>query len=128
VGIEIVDEVATDAQGVLDKLIQSEVSMFSKAALRCVLKRGDIFEFTSEWVEADIINICATSFEVDFLERLERQLERLKEGAVVLFTSYKMKSMCFNCIQTLQRSSTYGRVTVNIYKRNKERKSCTAAS
>jgi len=122
VGIEIVKEQANDAHAVLNKLIQNEVSMFSKAAPKCAFKQGDILEFTSEWAKADIVNICATAFEAGFLKRLEKQLEGLKRGAVVLFTSHKMKSVCFNCIQTLQRRSTYGEVTINIYKRNKERK------
>lgn len=59
VGIEIVKEIAADADIVLSKILEGGTPVLTKAALKCVLKQGDYLNFSSEWVHADIIYICS---------------------------------------------------------------------
>jgi len=48
VGIEIVPEIAADAVDVLSKILQKEVPVFDEAALKCILKQGDVLQLTSD--------------------------------------------------------------------------------
>jgi len=59
VGIEIVKEIAADAEIVLNKILDNGNPTLTEAALKCVLKHGDYLNFSSEWVHADIIYICS---------------------------------------------------------------------
>jgi len=122
VGIEIVPDIAADAEDMLNKILQKDVPVFLEAALKCILKQGDVLQLTSDWVTADIVFVCATAFTPEFLKRLEKILERLRQGALVLFVSHQMKSICFDCRVTIRARSTYGKVTVRVYKRNQERR------
>merc|ERR1711862_704816 len=93
---------------------------------KCSFLKGDILTLgKSTWIkEANVVYFCATSFTPKFLTRLEKQLDRLKENSIVICASYKLKSVCFDHLQTHNVRSSFmadGGATVNAYRRNTEK-------